>query len=165
MFFYFEKHSSLLQRWRCIFKFQSRRIGSKHQVAYCVFKIFFFWILKHSRLLQRRSCSCKYRVAQVLKTIFVSHFEALRSNWTASQRWPIAGERLFDIWTYVHMYIHCFIETESILAQATYLPTYVTSEGSFLNSPLPINIWPTEKVSPFKIVECVRSYEWIKGEC
>jgi hypothetical protein len=28
IFFYFEKRSSLLQRWRCSCKFKSRRIGS-----------------------------------------------------------------------------------------------------------------------------------------
>jgi hypothetical protein len=29
--FYFEKRSSLQQRWRCSFKFKNRRIGSGHR--------------------------------------------------------------------------------------------------------------------------------------
>jgi hypothetical protein len=38
-FFYFEKCSSLLQRWRCSCKFKNRRIGSRMEVIYIAINI------------------------------------------------------------------------------------------------------------------------------
>jgi hypothetical protein len=42
IFFYFEKRSSLLQRWRCSCKFKIRRIGSKRQMIHTALKKLFF---------------------------------------------------------------------------------------------------------------------------
>jgi hypothetical protein len=62
--FYFEKHSILLQRWRCSYKFKSRRIGSwfRFKIAqYVQWGVYTNNDFLSCRIYDRGGCRCDQR--------------------------------------------------------------------------------------------------------